>query len=141
MKFMAYDETLGRWTLVDGDDWSLDHSSEGGGEVLTQQHFADEVDINTIVKRFGITGQAPFGNVNGVYGDFTGITDYDSALERIDTAKEKFMNLPPEIREKFGNDPGEMIRIANSLDEAQFMERYGSAKESSEVPNPVPPVS
>lgn len=94
-----------------------------GPETKTQQHFGDEVDINTIVRRFGITGQMPFGSAQGFYGDFTGITDYDDALDKIREAEEKFMKLPPDVRERFNNDPAEMVRQASSLEEAEFMAR------------------
>lgn len=75
---------------------------------ITQQQFRDEVDVNTIVKRFGM-GQVPPPSAAGVYGDFTGITDYASAVEKIEAARAGFMALPPEVRERFGNDPARFL--------------------------------
>lgn len=88
--------------------------------VLVQQQFADEVDINVIMRRFGVTGSLPFGPATGIYGDFTGIFDYDDAVERIEGARRKFMEMPPEIREKFDNDPGKLIAAAERMPAAEF---------------------
>lgn len=94
---------------------------EVGSESLVQQHFADEVDINTIMRRFGATRELPFGPDTGIYGDFTGISDYESAVARVEGARERFMALPATVRERFDNDPGVLIRAANELPEAEFL--------------------
>lgn len=91
-----------------------------GNETYTQQHFKDEVDINTIMRRFGATDQIPKFMPNGVYGDFTGIEDYYGALERIERANEGFMKLPAEVREKFGNDAGRLIDLAQRVSEDEL---------------------
>lgn len=92
-----------------------------GRESLVQQHFQDEVDINTIVRRFGVSGQLPLGpNGPAVYGDFSGITDYDSALDTISRANDAFMALPADVRLRFKNDPAELIRYAQSVTEEEF---------------------
>lgn len=91
-----------------------------GGESLTQQHFAEEVDINTIMRRFGATGQVAQFMSEGAYGDFTGIEDYDGALERIGRVDEAFMKLPAEVREQFGNDAGNLVRMAQAVSEDEL---------------------
>jgi len=89
-----------------------------GRETIVQQQFMDEVDINTIVRRFGLTREMPSGVEGGVYGDFTGISDYESALAAVERAQEGFMTLSPEVREKFANDPGEYLaHVAGMSDE------------------------
>lgn len=95
----------------------------GGGQMMTQQHFTEEVDINVIVRRFGLTGVFP-GNVTaGVYGDFTGISDYESAVRTIDRTRERFMLLPAELREKFANDPAKLVEFAatNSVEDLEAL--------------------
>lgn len=114
---------------------SLEESVRTGSESLVQQHFREEADINTIVRRFGMTGQMPSGVAGGVYGDFTGIEDYASAVERIERARDGFMTLPPEVRERFGNDPGRLVDLAQSLTEDEFGELVAP------VPAPVVPVA
>lgn len=134
-----YDEVGERWITMDRRSWSDDHGSEADERSLTQQHMREEVDVNTIVKRFGITGQMPFGNASGLYGDFTGITDFDSALERIEMAQDKFMKLPPDVREKFDNDPAKLIAFASSLPEAEFVAMFEEVKPADEEVKPAEP--
>ena len=105
--------------------------------VLVQQHLKDEVDVNTIVKRFGITGNLPLGPDTGVYGDFTGISDFESAVERISGARERFMRLPASVRERFGNDPGQLIRMAQELPEEEFNRRITPDPEPAPAPGAV----
>lgn len=78
-------------------------------EGLTQQQFAEEVDINTIVKRFGITGQLPENLRMPVSGDFTDISDFQSAMNAVVAAKGEFMRLPGELRQRFNHDPAQLI--------------------------------
>lgn len=88
---------------------------------LTQQSFKEEVDINEIVRRFGITGQVPESFNPGVFGDFTGVDDFHESMNKIAAAQQEFMQLPAAIRERFGNDPGKMLEFlsdSSNKDEA-----------------------
>lgn len=78
-------------------------------EAVTQQQFAEEVDINTIVKRFGLTGELPNGVAMPVSGDFTGISDFHTAMNLVRQSQEAFMELPASVRERFANDPARVI--------------------------------
>lgn len=75
------------------------------GESRAQQQFKEECDINTIVKRFGLTGEIPGEYRVPVSGDFTGISDFHSAMLAVRQAQEAFMELPAEVRARFNNDP------------------------------------
>lgn len=88
-----------------------------GTESLTQQQFAEEADVNTIVRRFGLMPIPGAMGVEGVYGDFSGITDYDSAVDAIRKAEEGFMSLPAELRAKFQNDPGLLLEFMRTAKE------------------------
>lgn len=79
---------------------------------LVEQQHKDEVDITTIVRRFGMTGVLPKGRTGGVYGDFTGISDYETAREALSRADASFMELDAEIRARFDNSPGQFLRWA-----------------------------
>ena len=86
---------------------------------LTQQHMAEECDINYIVERFGVTGQLPDQAVNmPTYGDFTGIGDYRQALDAVSAANASFMALPANVRERFDNDPALFVDFCSSTDPA-----------------------
>jgi len=76
---------------------------------LAQQHFKDECDINNILRQFNITGLLPESPLSPRYGDFTGIGDYQSALNAVIAAEDGFMALPADIRSRFMNDPAMLI--------------------------------
>lgn len=113
-------------------------ANPGGGPSLVQQQFGEEVDINTIVRRFGLTREMPSGVAGGVYGDFTGIQDYQDAVDRIERARAGFMTLAPEIRERFNNDPGELVSLAQSLPEGEFVALISADPEVPVVAEPAP---
>lgn len=106
----------------DPKDWSERTAIVTGGVSIVQQHLKDEVDINTIVRRFGITREMPSGIDGGVYGDFSGIADYEDAVAAIKRANDGFMALPPEVRERFENDPGKLIEFVHEATEEQLRE-------------------
>ena len=94
---------------------------ETTGESMTQQHFAEESEINNILRshdRNGVIEHIHRGNA--IYGDFSNITDFSDALDQIREAQQEFLNVPSEIREKFQNDAGQFFKFAsdpNNLDE------------------------
>lgn len=99
---------------------SVATSVDTGDRSKVQQHFAEEVDVNTIMRRHGITAALPLGPATGVYGDFTDIHDYESAVERVKGAEKRFAELPAEVRERFKNDPGLLIRRATEMEPEAF---------------------
>ncbi|WNK14203.1 MAG: internal scaffolding protein [Microvirus sp.] len=76
---------------------------------LAQQNQKDEADINNILRKFGLTGELPNNNRTPTYGDFTGITDYRSALHAVMQAETEFSKLNAEIRARFQNDPEQLL--------------------------------
>lgn len=78
-------------------------------ESKTQQHLADEADINTIVGRFLKTGIMPPVRTPPTYADFEDVTDFQEAMDAINRAKESFMALPAAVRATFQNDPGKFV--------------------------------
>jgi phage internal scaffolding protein len=83
---------------------------------LAQQHMKDECDINMIVERFGVTGHLPVKAIEPTYGDFSGVTDYHSALNAIRASEEAFMALPAKLRAKFDHDPNALLQFLQSED-------------------------
>lgn len=83
---------------------------------LTQQNFKDECDINNIVDRWLRTGETPVSDSSPQYGDFTGITDYHSAMNKVIDARKRFNDLPADIRKRFNYDPGELLDFVNNPD-------------------------
>lgn len=98
------------------------------GEVIgtmAQQQFAEECDINTIVKRFGITGQLPQGVRMPTYEDFSDVTDFKTALDAIALAHEAFDQMPAEVRARFGNDPQEFVAFCSDDSNRAEAEKLG----------------
>ncbi len=91
---------------------------------LAQQHFKEECDINTILQKFSITGILPDAPLSPRYGDFSGIGDYHTALNRVMAAKDEFMALPANIRARFDNDPSKLI---------EFLEDSSNRPEAEEL--------
>jgi phage internal scaffolding protein len=92
---------------------------------LAQQQFKDECDINNIVRQFNITGQLPDQPLSPKYGDFTGISDYKTALDRVIAADEEFMNLPATIRARFENDAANLIEFLENDENRAEAEKLG----------------
>jgi len=75
---------------------------------LVEQSHKDSCDINSMIAkaRRGVF-QPP--RSPGSYGDFTGVTDYHSARNQILAAEATFFALPSELRNRFNNDPQEVL--------------------------------
>lgn len=78
-------------------------------ERLTQQQFKEECDINTIVKRFGLTGELPEPWAAPSYGDFTAAVDFHTAQNLVIAARDEFDRLPADLRKRFGHDPQQLL--------------------------------
>ena len=92
---------------------------------LAQQQFKDECDINNILRQFNITGQLPDQPLSPKYGDFTGVSDYKTALDRVIAADEEFMNLPATLRARFDNDAANLISFLDNEENRLEAEKLG----------------
>lgn len=107
-------------------NYDVDKASDESGlkckdKSLAKQEFADEVNINTIIKRFGLDGELPQGVRMPTYGDFTGLGDFQDAMNAVAQANEAFMSMPARVRERFDNDPQKFVEFcsdAKNADEA-----------------------
>lgn len=101
----------------------VEHLCEG--ESLTEQAHGATADINAIMRRAERTGEVPVRDATPVYGDFTAVGDYHSALEAVRNAQTAFMSLAPEIRERFGNDPGRLLMFLSDESNRPEAEKLG----------------
>jgi phage internal scaffolding protein len=92
---------------------------------LAQQQFKDESDINNILRQFNITGQLPNAPVSPRYGDFTGISDFKTALDRVNATYEEFESLPADLRARFNNDPASLIEFLDNEENRSEAEKLG----------------
>lgn len=109
---------------------------------MTVQSMKDECDINKIIARV-----AKGGDLNHVearvaqYGDFTNVPSYDEALNLVQRAQGMFMSMSPEVRERFANDPGLMVKFLQ--DEKNYDEavELGLCVKKVEAPKAAPEAS
>jgi phage internal scaffolding protein len=98
---------------------------------LAQQHFKEECDINTILEKFNISGMLPEQPLSPRYGDFTGIGDYHTALNRVIAAQDEFEALPAQIRARFNNDPAQLIEFLENSDNRPEAEELGLVEKAA----------
>lgn len=81
----------------------------------TKQAHKSECDINNILKKYHISQLAQHANhIDGDYGDFTGIDDYQSSLDAVLQAEQNFQGLPAKTRRHFNNDPAQLLNFINN---------------------------
>lgn len=102
------------------------HGFETQGESLTQQHFAKEADIKTIIKkhdRTGIVSHVARGVAH--YGDYSEVNEYREAMDMVANANSSFMELPAEVRAMFDNDAGLFFEFATNPANDEKMVQLG----------------
>ncbi len=111
-------------------NYDLDAASNESGlaceePTLAQQHYKEECDINSILQKFNVTGLLPEAPLSPRYGDFTGIGDYHTALNRVIAAQDEFEALPAQIRARFLNDPANLIEFLDDPKNRSEAEQLG----------------
>ena len=101
------------------------------GESLTVQSQTEDTDINVIMKRYGVTGKFPENPRPPEYGDFTGITDFRSAVEAVELARSQFMEFPAELRARFENDPQRVMEFLENPANFDEAAKFGLIKADS----------
>lgn len=99
---------------------------------LTQQQFAEEADINTIVDRFMKSGVLPTPVNMPQFADYEGVFDFQSAMNVVRAADENFMRLDAKVRARFNNSPQAFLEFFSNPDNAEEAVRLGLA-----IPKPV----
>lgn len=133
-------------------NYDMNEASEQSGlkcedKTLAQQQFKDETDINTIVERFGLTGEMPHVSHTPTYDDFTGVFDFQTAMNVVVQAQREFMSYPAKLRARFSNDPQEFLEFMDkpeNMDEAiklGLAERREPPAAPSTRPAEAPPAS
>lgn len=106
------------------------------GSKVEQSH-RDMCNINQIMKKVNRTGLFPARQDVPTYGDFTGATDFQDAIDRIQKAEDDFLALPSGVRKRFENDPGKLIDfLENPENEAEAVQM--GLKPKPDVVSPAP---
>lgn len=120
----------------DVDLVSLESGIECPEPTKAIQSQAEEADINTIVKRFGITGQLPQNVRAPTYADFDHVLDFHSAQNAIIAAKDSFMRMPAALRARFDNDPGLFVDFCSDEANREELAKMGLLSPRSVEPEP-----
>jgi len=85
----------------------------------TQQSFKDECDINRIVSQYVKTGTwsgslRPPTRVPQ-FGDFSNVLEYQESMNKIIEAQEAFDSLPSRVRQRFQNDPAQLLAFLDDV--------------------------
>lgn len=114
---------------------------------MTRQEFLADADINNILQKYSETGYLVDptrpSSREPMFGDFSNVQDYQSALDALIVAQENFMQLPAKIRDRFQNDPGEFLKFVENPenhDELVSMGLVISDQKHAEVPVEEKPV-
>lgn len=117
------------------------------GPSMTRQEFLEEADVNYIVNQYETTGMNPTG-MNArepIFGDFSdpALNDYQLALNTVQGAGELFQRLPARVRERFANDPANLILFVQDPANTKEAHELGLLRDDyvspSAPPAPEPP--
>lgn len=121
----------------DPADYSNLDTIQNFGPSMTQQSQAEEADINTIVKRFGLGGTVPLNPRLPILSDFDEIFDFKTAQDAVALANSRFMSMPANIRSEFQNDPQLFVEYCSNPDNLPELRKLGLAPEAP-TPSPTP---
>jgi phage internal scaffolding protein len=109
---------------------------------MTQQHFKDETMIDNILQKYAETGflTDPFSPKRPIqFGDFSDVTDFQTAQNAVARATEYFESLPSRIRSSFNNSPSDFLQALNDPEQRSKLEALGFvASEPPKEPQPAP---
>lgn len=124
------------------------------GDSMTEQHHADDADLNIVLARMGVTDGSKIPSELGIridpswYGDFSNAVDLHTAMEQMREAQHRFMTLPAGLRAKFDNNWTKLhdwVTNPDNLDEAIELkmltrpEGHVTAKEKAAAAIPTAP--
>lgn len=121
----------------DTDAASNESALECLDESLAIQSAKEESDINTIVRRFGLTGELPGDVAMPKSGDFTNVPDFHTAMNLVRKAQEEFLRVPAEIRARFGHDPQAFMAFVEDDANRDEAKRMGLLKPDAVIPEPL----
>lgn len=125
----------------DMDAVSLETGLKCEDPSMAQQQFLEESDINTLVERFGLNGEMPAAVVVPQYGDYSGVNDFQSAMNAVLSASKNFMELPAKVRSRFDNDPQKFLEFVSDDANIEEARTLGLVKPLPDAPvEPVKPV-
>ena len=91
-------------------------NEDGTPQYFTEQHHKRECDINLIIDKYDKQGIIKHINeFEAAFGDMTG-NDFKAMQDKIAHANSQFHNLPWQIRERFNNNPKNLLTFMENED-------------------------
>lgn len=102
---------------------------------MAQQQFKDDCDVNKIMERH-VRFDVPIPNKQAwQVGDATVVKSLEDAIDQISNASAEFDLLPAAVRERFGNDPLNLLKFVADEGNRTEAEKLGLlAKQTVVVP-------
>ena len=82
--------------------------SDNPEPTMARQEFADECDINNLMKKYTYN-QIP--DIPGTVSEFSQVIDFQEMMQATIHVRTQFDSLPPNIRQRFQNDPQDLINF------------------------------
>lgn len=94
---------------------------------LAIQSQKEDADINTIVRRFGVTGELPVSQRVPLQVDVDELLDYRQCMDFVRMADASFASLPAEVRNKFENNAAAFVAFASDRENLPQLREWGLA--------------
>lgn len=103
------------------------------GKSKTRQEFTKECDINHIIAKHLKMGQAIEVDTNANYTDVSNIPAYEEMLTKVIVAKQSFNRLDNKVREKFHNNPNELMDFLKNKDNYDEAVKLGLVNKKEKI--------
>lgn len=112
---------------------------ETGGDSLTKQSDTHDADVNVIMSKYMKSGDPSIfmRNTQGIYADVSAMGDYQTCIAIVEQAREAFALLDAPIRDRFGNDPGQLIDAITDPAMKDELTKLGILEDTSKPPAPL----
>jgi len=87
----------------------------------------------------GLTGELPQGLATPLQGDFTSVTDFQSAMDLILKSQQTFMEMPADVRTRFDNDPHRFLDFVSDTANRDEARKLGLLIPEPPAPPPAAP--
>lgn len=118
------------------DDYAYEYHKDGTKDLIIVGHtnlqekiqsWKDYTSLKLMLARFEQGDENALNRVKGMYADMTDMPKtYAEMVERVESCREAFNGLDPDIKEKFGNNSDVFWSLFGT---AEFVERIGSKAE------------
>lgn len=108
------------------------------GATRTQQNMRDEVNVNTILRKYTRTGLIThLSRQPGAYLNLPDQMDFQDAWHLVHQAHEDFDRLPSDLRKRFDNDPGKFLAFMHDPANREEAVKLGLIPAEAAPPEPM----